>query len=84
MGVTEHEDIGRRGNFLAGDDFGVSEEIDYEVERMDEKVEQGITLWIVACEVMEVVIDKMLFAQSLTKDLHGRGIAFLQADHGDR
>ena len=51
---------------------------------MDEKVEQSVTFWIVACEEMEVITDKMLFAQTLLKDLHGRGIAFLQADQGDR
>ena len=45
---------------------------------------EGITFWIIACEVMEVVTDKMLFAQTFLKDLHGRGIAFLHADHGDR
>ena len=75
--MTEHEDIGCRGDLLAGYDFGLAKEIDNEVERMDIKVEQCITLWIVASEVMEVITDKMLFAQTLLKDLHGRGIAFL-------
>ena len=75
--MTEHEDIGRWGDLLAGYDFGLAKEIGNEVEGMDVKVEQGITLWIVASEVMEVITDKMLFAQSFLKDLHGRGIAFL-------
>ena len=63
--MTEHEDIGRWGYLLAGDDFGLAEEISNEVEGMDVKVEQGITLWIVASEIMEVITDKMLIAQSL-------------------
>ena len=65
MGMTEHEDIGRRGDLLAGDDFWLAEEISNEVQGMDIKVEQGITLWIIANEVMEGVTDKMLFAQTL-------------------
>lgn len=65
VGMTQHEDIGRRGDLLAGDDFGLAEEISNEVEGMDVKVEQGITLWIVASEIMEVITDKMLIAQSL-------------------
>ena len=69
---------------LAGDDFGLAEEISNEVEGMDVKVEQSVTFWIVACEVMEIITDKMFFVQTLAKDLHGRGIAFLQADQGDR
>ena len=44
---------------------------------MDIKVEQGIALWIVTCQVMEVVTDKLFFTQTLLKDLHDRGIAFL-------
>ena len=51
---------------------------------MDIKAGQGIALWIVTCEVMEVVTDKLLFAQTLLKDLHGRGITFLHANHSDR
>ena len=43
----------------------LAEEISDEVEGMDVKVEQGITLWIVASEIMEVITDKMLIAQSL-------------------
>ena len=81
--MTQHEDIGRRGDLLAGDDFGLAEEISNEVEGMDVKVEQGITLWIVASEIMEVITDKMLFAQMLLKDLHGRSITFLQANHSN-
>ena len=50
---------------------------------MDVEVEQSITFWIVTSEVVEVITDKMLFAQTFLKDLHGRGIAFLQADHSD-
>ena len=79
--MTEHEDIGRWGYLLAGDDFWFAKEIGDKVERMDEKVEQSVTFWIVACEEMEVITDKMLFAQTLLKDLHGRGIAFLQSNH---
>lgn len=48
---------------------------------MDVEVEQSITFWIVTSEVVEVITDKMLFAQTFLKDLHGRGIAFLQSDH---
>ena len=51
---------------------------------MDVEVEQSITFWIVTSEVVEIVTDKILFVQMLLKDLHGRGIAFLHADHGDR
>ena len=69
---------------MAGDDFWFAKEIGDKVERMDEKVEQSVTFWIVACEVMEIITDKMFFVQTLAKDLHGRGIAFLQADQGDR
>lgn len=72
IGMTEHEDVGRWGDLLTGYDFGLAEEIGDKVERMDVKVEQGITLWIVASEIMEVITDKMLFAQMLLKDLHGR------------
>ena len=79
--MTEHEDIGRWGYLLAGDDFWFAKEIGDKVERMDEKVEQSVTFWIVACEEMEVITDKMLFAQTFLKDLHGRGIAFLQSNH---
>ena len=81
--MTQHEDIGRWGYLLAGDDFGLAEEISNEVEGMDVKVEQGITLWIVACEIMEVITDKMLIAQMLLKDLHGRSKTFLQANHSN-
>ena len=81
--MTQHEDIGRRGDLLAGDDFGLAEEISNEVEGMDVKVEQGITLWIVASEIVEIVTDMMLFAQMLLKDLHGRSITFLQANHSN-
>ena len=83
MGMTQHEDIGRRGDLLAGDDFWFAKEIGDKVERMDEKVEQSVTFWIVACEEMEVITDKMLFAQTLLKDLHGRSITFLQANHSN-
>ena len=48
---------------------------------MDVEVEQSITFWIVTSEVVEVITDKMLFAQTFLKDLHGRGIAFLQSNH---
>ena len=65
MGVTEHNDVGRWGDLLADDDFGLAKEISHEVKRMDEQIKKSITFWIVACEVMEVVTDKMLFAQSL-------------------
>ena len=77
LGMTEHEDIGRRGDLLAGDDFGLAEEIGNEIEGMDVEVEQSITFWIVTSEVVEVITDKMLFAQTFLKDLHGRGIALL-------
>ena len=46
MSMTEHEDIGRRGDLLAGYDFGLAKEIGNEVEGMDVKVEQGVALWI--------------------------------------
>jgi len=65
-------------------DFRFTEQMAYKVEGMDVKVEQSVTFWIVACEVMEIITDKMFFVQTLAKDLHGRGIAFLQADQGDR
>ena len=44
--MTEHEDIGRRGDLLAGYDFGLAKEIGNEVDRMGVKVEQGVALWI--------------------------------------
>ena len=75
--MTEHEDIGRWGYLLAGDDFGFAKEIGNEIEGMDVEVEQSITFWIVTSEVVEIVTDKMLFVQMLLKDLHGRGIALL-------
>ena len=84
MGMAQHEEVGRWGDLLAGDDFGLAKKMGNEVEGVDVKIEQGITFWIIACEVMEVVTDKMLFAQTFLKDLHGRGIAFLQADHSDK
>ena len=62
-------------------DFRFTEQMAYKVEGMAVKVEQSVTFWIVACEEMEVITDKMLFAQTLLKDLHGRGIAFLQSNH---
>lgn len=46
MSMTEHEDIGRWGDLLAGYDFGLAKEIGNEVDRMDVKVEQGVALWI--------------------------------------
>ena len=63
--MTQHEGIGRRGDLLAGDDFGFAEEISNEVEGMDVKVKRCVTLRIVASEIMEVITDKMLIAQSL-------------------
>ena len=75
--MTEHEDIGRRGDLLAGDDFGLAEEISNEVEGMDVKVKQGITLRVVASEIMKIVTYKALFAQMLLKDLYGGSITLL-------
>lgn len=83
MRVTEHQDIGIFVHNLAGDDFWLAKEIGNKIEGMDVKVEQSITLWIIACEIMEVITDKMLFAQTLAKDLHGWGIALLQTDHSN-
>lgn len=77
VAMTEHEDVGRWGDLLRGDDFSRAEEVADEVEGMNVKVEQGIALWIVASEVAEVVADKMLLAQTLLKDLNGGSIAFL-------
>ena len=48
-----------------------------EVEGMDVKVAQSITLRIGTCEIVQVVVDKMLFAESFPQKLYGRGIAFL-------
>ena len=79
--MTEHENIGPWGDLLAGYDFGVSKEIGDKVERMDEKVEQSVTFWIVACEVMEVITDKMFFVQTFPKDFNNRSITFLQTNH---
>ena len=82
--MTEHNDVGCRGDLLTGEDFWFAKKMGNKVEGMDVKVEQSVTFWIVACEVMEIITDKMFFVQTLAKDLHGRGIAFLQADQGDR
>ena len=79
--MLEHEDVGRRGDLLAGDDFWFAKEIGDKVERMDVKVEQGITFWIVASEIMKVITDKRLFGEPCPKELHGGGIALLQANH---
>lgn len=64
-------------------DFRFTEQMAYKVEGMDVKVEQSVTFWIVACEVMEIITDKMFFVQTLAKDLHGRGMTFLQANHSN-
>ena len=78
MGMTQHEDIGRRGDLLAGKDFGFTEQIADEVERMDVEVEQGITLWIVASEIVEIVTDKMrLKDQSMPLPCKGRVVSYL-------
>ena len=50
---------------------------------MDVKVKRCVTLRIVASEIVEIVTDKMLFAQRLLKDLHGRSKTFLQANHSN-
>ena len=84
MGMPEHEDVGCRGDLLAGEDFRLAKEIGHKVEGMDVELGQSIAFGIVACEEMEVITDKMRFVQTFLKDLHGRSIAFLQADHGDR
>ena len=64
MGMTQHEDIGRRGDLLAGDDFGLAEKISNEVEGMDVEVEQCISLGKCPREVMQIVTDKMRFAEA--------------------
>ena len=84
VGMAEHKDVGRRGDSSAGYDFRFAKEMSNEVEGMDVKVEQGITLQIVASEIVEVVTDKRLLSQSLLKDVNGRGITFLQAAHDGR
>ena len=83
MGMTEHNDVGCRGDLLTGEDFWFAKKMGNKVEGMDVKVKRCVTLRIVASEIVEIVTDKMLFAQMLLKDLHGRSITFLQADHSD-
>lgn len=39
VGMLKHEDIGRRGDALAGNDFGLAKKEDNQVEGMDVKVE---------------------------------------------
>lgn len=63
--------------------FLVCQKMGNKVEGMDVKVKRCVTLRIVASEIVEIVTDKMLFAQMLLKDLHGRSITFLQANHSN-
>ena len=83
MRMPKHDDVGCCGNLLAGYDFGLAKEIGNEVKGMDEKVEQSVTFWVFACEVMEVIIDKTLISKSFLEDLYSKGITFLQANHDD-
>lgn len=83
VGMTEHNDVGCRGDLLTGEDFWFTKKMGNKVEGMNVEVGQGITLRIVASEIVEIVTDKMLFAQMLLKDLHGRSITFLQANHSN-
>ena len=62
---------------MTGEDFGSAEQMDNEVEGMDMQIKEGITLWIVAGEIMEIVIDKSLLCKPFPKDLYGRSISFL-------
>lgn len=77
MGMTEHNDVGCRGDLLTGEDFWFAKKMGNKVEGMDVKVKRCVTLRIVTSEVVKVITDKMLFAQTFLKDLHGRGIALL-------
>lgn len=50
--MLEHKYVRVHGDLLAGNDFGLTEQIACEVEGMDVEIEQGIAFWIGSCEVM--------------------------------
>ena len=62
MWMLEHEDERVLGDLADGKDFWLSIQMTNEVEGMDVEVEQGVTLGVGSCEVMQVVVDKALFA----------------------
>ena len=63
--MLEHEDVGVLGDLADGEDFWFSKQMTNEVEGMDVEVEQGITLRIGSSETVQVVVDKILFAEAL-------------------
>jgi hypothetical protein len=60
--MLEHEDVRVLGNLTTGKDFGLAKQMENEVEGMDVEVEQGITLRIGTCEIVQVVVETPLFA----------------------
>ena len=62
---------------MAGYDFGFAKQMDDEVKGMDKQIKEGITLWIIASEIMEVVINKSLLCEPLPEELYGRSISLL-------
>lgn len=62
MRMLEHKDVGVLGDLTANKDFGFTKEMGHKVERMDVEVEQGITLRIGTCEIVQIIADKTLFA----------------------
>ena len=75
--MTKHENVGSWSDLPTSHDFGFAEEISNEVDGMDIQTKEGVTLWVVAGEIMEVVIDKSLLCKPFPKDLYGRSISFL-------
>ena len=82
--AMDDESLKTLNDLLAGKNFRLAKQLNDEVERMNKQIKECIALWIGSREVMKVITDKPLLAQSFPKDLHCWGVAFLQSDHGDR
>jgi hypothetical protein len=75
--MAEHEDVGVFIDLLTSKNIWFTKEIDNEVKGMNVQVDEGITLGICSRQIMQVVVDEVLFAQSLLEKLHGGGISLL-------
>ena len=63
--MLKHEDVGVLCDLAASEDFWLSEQKTNEVEGMDVEVEQCVTFGIGSCEIVQVVVDKMLLGEPL-------------------
>ena len=73
VGMLEHEEEGVCGKRLTGDVGWGTKKIADEVKRMDVEVEGRIAFEVGACEVVEVVVEKMCVEKTLFEELDGGG-----------